>query len=282
MESNKIICDVESWLDSNSVNSLSICLNGLDTADSTNITGGSAVLTGSAAEEERKTGKKLSLITDIDELAEKLVSSPANFVTTVMGIAQSRSGWKPLEPECAGNAENFKKYIDQIMKFPLMVVTKTDTTNVTYSEGNYDSLIDNIADIYSGMSDGDKNSVKAGLTSLAKSCMSRVNEKQKKVLFTQSTMCVNDEVTVSFYSSNVAMEKKHSSGKNAPADEFSSEVQVSRVEIKFNRMALNKNIAKKVCSILFKSIDDWLEETTTKQTDKAIGFCFGEPVSNSV
>ncbi|EEI9684308.1 hypothetical protein C8862_004755, partial [Salmonella enterica] len=140
MESNKIICDVESWLDSNSVNSLSICLNGLDTADSTNITGGSAVLTGSAAEEERKTGKKLSLITDIDELAEKLVSSPANFVTTVMGIAQSRSGWKPLEPECAGNAENFKKYIDQIMKFPLMVVTKTDTTNVTYSEGNYDSL----------------------------------------------------------------------------------------------------------------------------------------------
>ncbi|HGG5186039.1 TPA: hypothetical protein ACLGU7_004865 [Salmonella enterica] len=87
MESNKIICDVESWLDSNSVNLLSICLNGLDTADSTNITGGSAVLTGSAAEEERKTGKKLSLITDIDELAEKLVSSPANFVTTVMGIA---------------------------------------------------------------------------------------------------------------------------------------------------------------------------------------------------
>lgn len=74
--------------------------------------------------------------------------------------------------------------------------------------------------------------------------MSRVNEKQKKVLFTQSTMCVNDEVTTSFYSSNVAMEKKHSSGKNAPADEFSSEVQVSRVEVKFNRMALNKNIAK--------------------------------------
>lgn len=276
MESNEIMCNVERWLDNQAVNSIGICLDGLNTTGNTHISGGSSVLTGSAATQEREIGKELSLITDIDELAEKLVSSPANFVTTVMGIAQSRSGWKPLEPESADNAENFKKYIDQIMKFPLMIVTKTDTTTVTYSEGNYDSLIDNIADIYSGMSDGDKNSVKAGLTSLARSCMSRVNEKQKKVLFTQSTMCVNDEVTTSFYSSNVAMEKKHSSGKNAPADEFSSEVQVSRVEVKFNRMALNKNIAKKLCSLLFKSIDDWLEETNTKQTDKKIEFCFGD------
>lgn len=49
------------------------------------------------------------------------------------------------------------------MKFPLMIVTKTDTTTVTYSEGNYDSLIDNIADIYSGMSDGDKTPLRQGL-----------------------------------------------------------------------------------------------------------------------
>lgn len=41
-------------------------------------------------------------------------------------------------------------------------------------------------------------------------------------------------------------------------------------------MALNKNIAKKLCSLLFKSIDDWLEETNTKQTDKKIEFCFGD------
>lgn len=276
MESNKLFCEVDNWLESNYVNSLGISLNDSDFAENTSITGGSAVLTGSSAENERIVGRELSLITDVNELAERLVASPANFVTTVMGIAQSRSGWKPLEPESPGNTESFKKYIDQIMKFPLMIVNKTDTTKVTYSEGNYNSLIDNIADIYSGMSDGDKNSVKNGLTLLAKSCMSRVNEKQQKVLFTQSTMCVNNEVTVSFYSSNILMEKKHSSGKNAPADEFSSEVIVSRVDIKFNSVALNKTIAKKICLILFKSIDDWLDETTTQQTDKSIKFCFGE------
>ncbi len=111
MESNEIMCNVERWLDNQAVNSIGICLDGLNTTGNTHISGGSSVLTGSAATQEREIGKELSLITDIDELAEKLVSSPANFVTTVMGIAQSRSGWKPLEPESADNAENFKNIL---------------------------------------------------------------------------------------------------------------------------------------------------------------------------
>ncbi|HDG7826223.1 TPA: hypothetical protein PCJ94_000034 [Klebsiella quasipneumoniae] len=49
MESNEIMCNVERWLDNQAVNSIGICLDGLNTTGNTHISGGSSVLTGSAA-----------------------------------------------------------------------------------------------------------------------------------------------------------------------------------------------------------------------------------------
>lgn len=239
--------------------------------------GGSAILIGNKSGIALKEAVELKALynkKELDKLAKSLVSSPANFVTTVMGISQQRTQWDPLAQDQTKSAEQFHNYIKQIVAFPLMVITKTDTTHVHYQSENYDSLIDNISDLYTGISDSDKNSIRKGVVNLAKSCMQRVGETSSTVLFTQSTITADDVVKVYFYSSAIKMVRSHESGKSAPSDSFKSDVSVSKVEISFNRAALTFSIARKICEVLYKGVDDWLAENTTPADKTHQNYCF--------
>ena len=275
MDSNNFMNEsVDAWL-----NGLEMDFAGLLSSnnDWAGISCGSAVLVGGQASKALADAKEMSQIkSDLDILAEKLVKSPANFVTTILGIAQAKTKWNPLQPDKAENEKNFYNYVDQVLRFPLMVCGKSEDTNVHYEYSNYDSLIDNISSLYDSATEKDKKGIKDSLVQLVQSCVSRENQINEKSMFSQSTITVDDVVKLTFYSSTVRMEKsKSGGGKSVPKESFRSDVSVRQVEIVFICSALNRELAKKVCTMLYKGVDDWLEANNTPLTDKKYEFCFG-------
>ncbi|MGS1844726.1 hypothetical protein [Klebsiella michiganensis] len=168
MNDNKFMNEsIDAWL-----NGLEMDFAGLLTGnnDWAGISCGSAVLVGRQASKALVDAKEMSQIkSDLDVLAEKLVKSPANFVTTILGIAQAKTKWNPLQPDKSENEKNFYNYVDQVLRFPLMVCSKSEDTNVHYEYSNYDSLIDNISSLYDSATEKDKKGIKDSLVQLVKS-----------------------------------------------------------------------------------------------------------------
>lgn len=276
METNTFMNEsIDAWLNGLEMDFAGLLSNNKE--EWAGIAGGSAVLVGQSASKALADAKEMSAIkSDLDLLAEKLAKSPANFLTTILGIAQAKTKWNPLQPDKAENEKNFYNYVDQVLRFPLMVCTKSEDTNVHYEYNNYDSLIDNISSLYDSATEKDKKGIKDSLVQLVKSCLSRENQVNEKTMFSQSTITVNDEVRLTFYSSNVRMEKtKSGGGKSVPKESFKSDVSVRQVEIVFNRSAVNRELAKKVCTLLYKGVDDWLEQNNTPVAQTNKEFCFG-------
>lgn len=221
---------------------------------------------------------------DTKKLAEILAASAGNAVTSMLGLAQSSSGWNPQDPDAAKNQQNFTKLIGILLANPLMVIKQRDTKSVHYQESNYNSLIDKVVDLYDGIAGDDIGKIKNSIANLAKASTSRVNTSNTSSLFVQNTLnaAESSDIVIMFQSSTMMMEYSHSSGKGAPKDTYKTEIDVTTIELHFNSAAWTPGMAESLAKKFTQAWDDWLNGTTTPDAPNQadIEFCFGANASN--
>ncbi|KHN52648.1 hypothetical protein [Pectobacterium fontis] len=244
------------------------------------VSGQNSISTGTLASQESAQGKILDNAIargDKDEITKVLTSSTGNAVSSILGLSQSRSGWNPLDPDNDSNSKGFTRFVESLLKVPYFNTTQSERTTVNYEEENYDSLISKVVDLYSGIEEKDKSKIKTSIVNLAKACTSRVNTKNTKTLFVQNTLnASNKNIVVQLQQTFMMMERSHTSGKGAPKDKYKTEIIVQVLELTFQGDIWTKSAAEKLAEKFAKSWDDWLNDTTTPESDDAknIKFCF--------
>ncbi|OOE48866.1 hypothetical protein [Salinivibrio kushneri] len=248
--------------------------------DST-VSGQNTIGAGKNAKTESAQGKKLDDAINAgnhSEIVDLLTESTGNAVSSILGLAQSRTGWNPLDPDNDKNAEGFQEFVSSILKVPFFNVTQSERTTVHYEEENYNSLIDKVVGLYDGITEQDVPLIKNSIVNLAKACTSRVNTQNTKTLFVQNTMnATGTDIVVGIQQTFMMMERSHSSGKGAPKDHYKTEITVNVMELTFKGGLWNKSAAEKLADKFVKSWDDWLDGTTTPASPSAdqTQFCFG-------
>ncbi|WP_027721975.1 hypothetical protein [Maridesulfovibrio zosterae] len=244
-----------------------------------NVSGQNSTATGSNAQKESAQGKELDEAIgkgDEEAIVRLLTNSTGNAVSSILGLAQSRTDWNPLDPNNDKNAEGFQNFIKSILKVPFFNVTQSERTTVHYEETNYNDLIDKVVDLYDGITKSDIPLIKNSIVNLAKACTSRVNTKNTKTLFVQNTMnATGTDIVVGIQQTFMMMERSHESHKGAPKDQYKTEITVNVMELTFKGSIWNKDAAKKLAAKFVKSWDDWLDGTTTPPEKKAaaIKYC---------
>lgn len=252
----------------------------VETSGDSSVSGQNTIATGDQASYQAEVGKALDRAIknqEKDKIIDILASNPGNAVTSILGLAKTRTTWNPLDPDNKKNAQGFMDFVEQILRVPYFRITQSEHPTVHYEEENYDSLINKVADLYAGITEASKEKVKKSIVNLAMACTSRVNTKNTDTLFVQNSIqSANDDIVVQLEQTYMLMERSHNTGKGAPKDKYKTQVDVKVLELTFSSALWTRDAAIKLAAKFVKSWDDWLDENTTPETSKHIKFCFGK------
>lgn len=84
-------------------------------------------------------------------------------------------------------------------------------------EKSWDKLINNVLDLYEGVSNADKDSIRKSLGNIASAAMNKAGTKQTKNLFVQSEINYTEEIEVFVFWARIEM--TYESGKSTSTQE---------------------------------------------------------------
>ena len=258
----------------------------MENSGDSSVSGQNTIAIGDQAARQAEVGNALNqAIKDQNqsEIIDILANNPGNAVTSILGLAKTRTTWNPLDPDNSKNSQGFMDFVEQILRVPYFRITQSEHPTVNYEEENYDSLIDKVAELYEGITEVNKEKVKNSIVNLAKACTSRVNTQNTDTLFVQNSIqASNNDIVVQLEQTYMLMERSHSTGKGAPKDKYKTQVDVKVLELTFSSSLWTRDAAVKLAAKFVKSWDDWLNDNTTPDTARNVTFCFGKKMSAHV
>lgn len=155
-----------------------------------------------------------------NEVKESAQISPIVGLTTILDIARIVSNYNPALPTDQENNETkkakvaaYNQYITKVLQNPLMHLKSNYEKKYTKITSNWKTAIDEISNLYDGITEKDKEKIKTSLHALAEAASSRSNKANTENIFAQNVIVCNDEeIEFCIYSSSVTM--LYSDGKN--------------------------------------------------------------------
>lgn len=238
---------------------------------STNIAASSALITGNC--DYSVIDKKMKdLIDDNTEKAiEQFKKYPILGCTTVLDMARVASGYDPNGDMNDANKEKYQNYVNRVLKCPFFHLVMNEHQNFHRQESSWSDAIDQISNLFSGVTDKDKAKISQSIKNLANAVSSNSNTKQGTSLFSVSALN-SDEHTVEayIYSSNISMIESKSKG----SDSKQTDIDIYKTNLSFDT-EMWQYYAKKVFEKHFKLIEDWLNDNTTESGDEETNLCIG-------
>ncbi len=238
---------------------------------STNIASSSALITGECDYVEIDKKMKAAIDEDVDKAIEKFKEYPILGCTTVLDMARVASGYDPNGNMDDANKAKYQDYINRVLKCPFFHLVMNEHQNFNREESSWNDAIEQISNLFSGVADKDKAKISQSIKNLANAVSSKSNTKQGTSLFSVSALN-SDEHTVEayIYSSNISMIESKSKG----SDSKQTEVNIYKTNLSFDT-EMWRYYAKTVFEKHFKSIEDWLDDNTTKPGDQKTNLCIG-------
>ncbi len=223
----------------------------------------SSALTGSNAQQALQLDSAYSSA-EPSEAVEKLQQSPATGCTMLLTLAREKSGYDPTLPAQTGSVQKFLSYVNQVLLCPLFGTILNDHIAPEFS-GNWNNVINQIASYYVGIPEGDIDTLKQSLNSIAAAASSNPSTDETLNMFSQATLNVDrNNIDVYMYHTYVQMKTTiHSGGKHEP-DKVSNQAFLSlyRVHLSFNSAEWPRQAAN-VHQQTEQSLSDWLANNST-------------------
>lgn len=211
-----------------------------------------------------------------NEVKESAQVSPIVGLTTILDIARIVSNYNPALPTDQENDETkkarviaYNQYITKVLQNPLMHLKSNYEKKYTKRTSNWKTAIEEISNLYDGITEKDKEKIKNSLQALAEAASSRSNKANTENIFAQNIIvCKDEEIEFCIYSSSVTM--LYSGGKNTVRQ---VDFTLNETHIRFTK-ELWSRYSDKVLDKHLALIDDWLLGISTPNSDKTTLACF--------
>ncbi|MDM5233583.1 hypothetical protein [Lysinibacillus pakistanensis] len=188
--------------------------------------------------------------------------APTTGLTTILDIARIVSNFNPALPNDKNNVPAYEKYVSKILQNPLIHLLNSSLKSFKRRTSDWNEVIDQIANLYNGISAVDKGKIVESLKALANSASSSSSEKQTEKLFTQSTINCEENIDIYIYSSSVTMEE-HNGKHNVKQVEF----EIQETQLRFTK-ELWSLYSDAVLAKHLALMDDWLNGIDTKADNR--------------
>lgn len=230
-----------------------------------------AVFTGSALEEAKVLDKLLQeAMKKNDTLVEAFKKAPLNGCISVMTIARTKSGFIPTDISDPQGTAKFNQYSKNLQSSPFFHLKMSEVSHVEHTEKNWSDTIQKIMNLYTGISQSDKNKIETSIQSLAAAATSKAGTKQTENLFTQSTINYDGSQTIEVYVYWSYIELVYEKGKSTSTQ---SKVDVTKLQLEFDKY-MWPYYAEMVLKYNISFIEEWLKENAQPITNDIKRLCF--------
>lgn len=211
--------------------------------------------------------------TDYQKALDEFRKNPLVGCTSVLDMARVASGYDPNgDIKSTKNINAFNDYLKRVLACPFFHLSYSENSSYQRREKNWDTAINEITNLFEGIEEDNKKTVRNSITSLAKAVASNKNTKQSKNLFTVSSIYAPDNrnfIETYMYSSSIQMEEHSKKG----SDSKQTDLVIRKINLTFNSSIWN-SYAEKVLKKHIKLVDDWLDDNSTKPGTEKTNLCF--------
>ncbi|MBX2829213.1 MAG: hypothetical protein KTR22_13690, partial [Flavobacteriaceae bacterium] len=195
-------------------------------------------------------------------------------IASILSHAQNRANFHPARLTPEQLAVYFQDYISEIDSVPFFGLLKNVNSKSKYKSKDYNKLIDQVVNLYDGVSAEDKNGIKNSIADMAKSVFSKESKEDWKNIFSQATIDLSNPSQPRLFIYYTTLHMKYERRK---AEVKLQEFSVNKTEYAILSELIAAN-AERLLSIDKKRVSDWLGESTSKERNNA-KLCFTpEPV----
>lgn len=228
-----------------------------------------AVITGESTEVKKLDEDLKNAIERGESAEEAFKNAPLNGCLSVMTMARTKAGFDPTDTEDENANSKFLQYSANLQKAPFFHLVSSDVSHFERNEESWDKVVDNILDLYDGVSSNDKNNIRTSIGNIAKCAMNKAGTTQTENLFIQSEIDYADEIKVYVLWSEIQL--TYVSGKSTSTQE---KIDISRLELQFDKV-MWPYYASMVLKYNVSFIEEWLKENAVpKQEDVLETVCF--------
>jgi hypothetical protein len=202
---------------------------------------------------------------DPDAQGEAIYSQTQNLPTAIASLlnhSQNRANFHPAGMSPDKLAEAFNSYVHEIDGNPFFHLTTNESDKQAFYSSDYNLLIDQVVNLYKGVSSEDLNEIKGAITDMAKSVFGQQKSEQWKNVFSQSSIDMTDLENPKFYLYYTSLHMMHEKSGKSEVSEQDYEVRATTYLILPD---LIKAHASKLASIDKKTVDDWLGGSTSPE-----------------
>jgi hypothetical protein len=210
---------------------------------------------------------------DPEAQGEAIYSDTKNLPTAIASIlnhSQARANFHPAGMPPEKLAEAFTAYVKEIDGNPFFHLLTNDEDKQAFYSHDYNLLIDQVVNLYKGVTSEDLNQIKGAITDMAKSVFGQQKSEQWKNLFSQSSIDMTDLENPKFYLYYTALHMMHDKKGKSEVSEQDYEVRATTYLILPDLIRAH---AKTLAGIDKKTVDDWLSGSTTPENANA-KLCF--------
>lgn len=204
---------------------------------------------------------------------ESIYTETQNLPTAIASIlnhSQSRADFHPAITPPEELARVFGKYVTEIDKNPFFHLLTNESNKEVFNSSDYNLLIDQVINMYKGVSENDLNAIKTSISDMAKSVFGQKSAEQWKNLFSQSTLDLSNLENPRFYLYYTTLHMYHNQDGKSEVKQESYEVQRTEYVILPDLIRAN---APTLASLDKKSVDDWLSESASPEQPN-VKLCF--------
>ncbi len=190
-------------------------------------------------------------------------------IASIMNHVQNRADFHPVTQTPEQLAVSFPDYVEEVDRTPFFALLENEQTRKKYESTDYNVLIDQVVNLYDGVSDQDKNAIKESIADMGKAIFGQASSEQWKNLFSQTTLDMSDPSNPTLFVYYTMLYMYHENGK--------AEVNIQEYIVNQTKYAvlpdLIKAYANQLATLDKKSVDDWLEESDSPERKNA-KLCF--------
>lgn len=202
---------------------------------------------------------------------EAFKKAPLNGCLSVMTMARKKAGFDPTDIEDENAAAKFVQYSKNLQSAPFFHLVSSDVSHMDRYEKSWDNLINNVLDLYEGVSNSDKDSIRTSLGNIANAAMNKAGTTQTKNLFVQSEIdyeYTNEIVVFVFWAK---IEMTYQSGKSTSTQET---IDISKLKLQFDKV-MWPYYAPMVLKYNVSFIEEWLKANALPVEEDAVkNVCF--------
>lgn len=252
----------------------------LDIGGERSISGGS--VSGDAVEQERAFFKSMRARfngkvdpatmneSDLEEYLNAIKDHPSVGIASIARMSQRKAGWSPTPGSAKNTPDKFATYLDILGTAPLMRLKGSHHQEVTYSEKNYQDLIDTLVDAIQAIIGGDKDEIAGSLRNLAVLGTSQTKKESSDTLFAQNNISLGvDRIGYNVFLTRATVSKEETGKSHI----FESTLSLYSLTLEFDSDDWKLGRYRQIGRRIYSDDDDWLDDVETEEGADRVKLC---------